>query len=262
MSEEEEQARYCANSLDELLAQAPVPPEMDIPKLRTLVSAGQTGSLTEVQFRTLSGCTAGWGIGSMSSYYYRSYYCKAVSWSVYTTEFIDSMQRLTAGRRVLEVCAGRGTLSRVLRGRGEDWTATDLYPVTDDVEALDALEAVRTYKPEVIVVSWVPYGSNLDEQLADLAKELGIPMVIIGEGNGGCTGSGTFWNRGSEVWYDDDYEEVENGALDWNIHSLGSLFDWFTDVPRWNGINDYTSIVLPVGVVFVCEGKGVFGPVV
>ena len=142
-----------------------------------------------------------------------------------------------------------------------DWTATDSEPVTGDVVQMDAIEAVRHYQPEVIVVSWVPYGSDLDARLAELAGELGIPLILIGEGHGGCTGSNEFWNRGREVYWDEDTdEEIENESLDWHIHAVCSLFDWFSDVPVWSGIHDYTSIVMPAGVTFVVEGQGVFGP--
>jgi hypothetical protein len=235
----------------------------DVDTLRALITDGLIGALSQESFRTLTGWTEGWSI-NMTGMYYRSFYCKAVSWAVYSTEFLDSMQRLLAGRRVLEVCAGRGVMSRVMRGRGEDWTATDLNPVTDDVEEMDAIEAVRQYKPDAIVASWIPYGSDLDVQLAEVARELGIPMVVIGEGNGGCTGSEAFWNRSRESYYDwqadDGEEEITNDSVDWSIEDLGSLFDWFVDVPRWDGINDYTSLVVPAGVTFVVEGKGVFGP--
>jgi hypothetical protein len=272
---ETEQPGYCVEDFDALFAEAEtmfatlsaMPRSMgdqpDIDTLRTLISEGLIGAFSEERFRTLTGCSPGYSL-NMSGMYYRQFYCKAVSWAIYTTDFLDSIQRLLAGCRVLEVCAGRGVLSRVLRGRGEDWTATDLNPVTDDVVEMDAIEAVRQYKPDVIVASWIPYTSDLDVRLAELAKELGIIMVVIGEGNGGCTGTEALWNRSRESYYDwradDGEEEVTNDSVDWNIESVSYLFDWFVDVPRWDGINDYTSIVVPAGTTFVVEGKGVFGP--
>jgi len=222
-------------------------------RAQELVERGLTGNLTNSDVHRLFG-GGSFSIGSLPM---RDPYTALVSWALYTTEYRASLERLLRGKRVLEVCAGRGTLAKHMRARGINWRATDEKPINGLVEKCDALAAVFIYKSDVIFASWIPYGSDLDAQIA----ELGIPMVLIGESLGGCTGSEEFWHRGQETYWDWEADgEVENDHLDWNIHDASSAFPWFKDVPRWGGILDYTSIVVPRGSAFLVESKGVFGP--
>jgi len=134
-----------------------------------------------------------------------------------TVEWLDSLVRVLAGRRVVEVCAGTGVIAGLMRRRGVDWTATDWEPRGENVRKLDALEAVKNLNPEVIFASWIPYRSRLDVRLA----ETGLPLILVGE-NYGCTGSEEFWAK---------YEPVP----------LTELYSDFEDVPNWDGIHDFTS---------------------
>jgi hypothetical protein len=225
------------------------------PQAQQLVDLGRAGTLTRVVLRRM-------GLGNrygMDDLHFRDFFNDTATTEIYTVGYLDSLERVLRGKRVLEVCAGRGVLARLMQGRGLDWTATDLHPVTDDVQECEALAAVSIFKPEVIVASWIPYGSDLDQRLA----ETGIPMVLIGEGHGGCTGSEGLWQRGRESYYDSEVDDyVDNEQVEWAIHGLSGLFEWFEDVPQFSGIHDYTSLVLPVGSVLIVEGHGVFGPTV
>jgi hypothetical protein len=188
---------------------------------------------------------------NINSLYLRDAYTSLVSWALYTTEYLDSLERLLRGKRVLEVCAGTGVLGRHMRQRGMDWRSTDTTPANEDVEQCEALLAVSLYKPDVIFASWIPYESALDQRLA----ELGIPMVLVGESHGGCTGSEEFWERGGQ-----GYDPQNSKRREWDTHYMQVLFDWFSDVSQFSGIHDVTSLVLPAGTTFIVEDKGVFGP--
>jgi hypothetical protein len=182
-------------------------------RARELIAELMAGKLTKARFRSLEqdgGHYGGHRLRRMVA---------SESWCLPTVEWLNSMERLLAGKRVLEVCAGNGHIARLMRARGIDWTATDIEPGHPNVEKMNALEAVEQYKPDVIFVSWIPYGSDLDVRLASL----GIPMVIVGE-LGGCTGTDAF------------YKEFDPRAAD-------GVFSWFEDLPSWDFIHDYTMLL-------------------
>jgi hypothetical protein len=78
---------------------------------------------------------------------------------------------MIASRSCLEIGAGDGTLTRFLKGRGVEITATDshgwsqsvAYP--DWVVKLDAREALATYKPEVVICSWPPAQNDFERHV-------------------------------------------------------------------------------------------------
>jgi hypothetical protein len=112
-----------------------------------------------------------------------------------------------------------------MRRRGVDWTATDKLPPNDQVIKMGAVTAIKIYKPDIVFASWIPYRSTVDFKIA----KLGRPIILVGEGGGGCTGS-------------DRLEERDRFNQIWRIRDY---LPWFKDVPQWAGIHDYTSIVLP-----------------
>lgn len=182
-----------------------------------------------------------------SHYYVRDIYARQVSWSVYTEEYINSLKTLMQSiaqkehPRVLETCAGRGVLAVPMEKRGiASWVCTDKEPVgRGHVTKSDALKAVELFGElsDVLFVSWVPYESELDYELAmEWVVRRGKPMVIVGEGWGGCTGSEKFWEMSSH----------SNGNL-YDILDPSNIVEDFRDVPRWSGINDHTSVVMPRG---------------
>lgn len=101
--------------------------------------------------------------------------------------------RLT-GMRVLEVMAGRGWLAKAMREHGVTWVATDDHSwwqsSVAEVEKLDAVEAVKTYRDQVdvLAVSWPPYNDPIAERVI-AAWPHGKPIIYIGEGAYGCTGT-------------------------------------------------------------------------
>jgi hypothetical protein len=88
-----------------------------------------------------------------------------------TTELVDYLRTLIAGRSAIEIGAGNGVLAKALGIRAtdsrmqEDPKIAALYdavrqPVVrygDQVERLDAVQAIRKYKPQVVVACWVTH---------------------------------------------------------------------------------------------------------
>ncbi|WP_373973685.1 hypothetical protein NT239_08440 [Chitinibacter sp. SCUT-21] len=92
-------------------------------------------------------------------------------WCFYSRELIAGLATLIAGRSVLEVAAGDGTLSRFLAAHGVPITATDdgswqkvvQYPA--EVQRLEAIEAIQRYRPEVVLCSWPPANNGFERQI-------------------------------------------------------------------------------------------------
>ena len=213
-----------------------------------LIRSSIAGRLTHDQFSTFAREHSYSRTGDiMGSHDARERYSKACSWAIYTSEWADDVAKLLRGKRVVEICAGRGILGPIMQERGLDWTCTDLCPPrgVTHVEKLDAMDAIRELQPDVVFASWIPYEStDIDYQIATM----GMPMLVVGEGWGGCTGSKKFW--GSYSWDDDDEEKEDAIPRPYKIVSVDDVWrssKEFSDVPQWDGIHDYTLLVIPEG---------------
>lgn len=89
----------------------------------------------------------------------------------YSREFVGALAKLIGRRKVIEVGAGDGTLSRFLAQCGVAVTATDDYSWSHqirypaDVLRCDAVTAVARYAPEVVVCSWPPAGNPFERHI-------------------------------------------------------------------------------------------------
>lgn len=89
----------------------------------------------------------------------------------YSRELVEALASIIGSRSCVEIAAGDGTLSRFLRSRGIQITATDnqswthsiQYP--DDVALCDAKEALRKYAPEVVICSWPPARNDFERHV-------------------------------------------------------------------------------------------------
>lgn len=90
---------------------------------------------------------------------------------IYSAEYIyelaQSIKELGVKGKIVEICAGRGYLSKHLAALGIDVVATDKHPPSDSrgVEPLDHLEAVEKYKPALVLAEWIPEYIPEDEML-------------------------------------------------------------------------------------------------
>ena len=89
----------------------------------------------------------------------------------YSRRLIREIAHLADSRRTLEIAAGDGTLSRFLAGAGVDVVATDDHSWShsidfpEDVVDEDAVTALRTRQPEVVVCSWPPAGNRFEQEV-------------------------------------------------------------------------------------------------
>ena len=110
-------------------------------------------------------------------------------------ELVASLAELLASLGdgpVLEVCAGRGDLSEALRSAGAASTATDADPPQGAcVERLSAEEALRRYRPAVVLGSFVPVDSGVDRLVLRFPSVR--HYVVLGGRVGGQFGSAALW---------------------------------------------------------------------
>lgn len=119
----------------------------------------------------------------------------------YIAELASAIRAIQPNTPTLEVCAGDGALSHYLRYYGINIVATDDGSWDDGgdrrvtphfpVIKMDALTAIRHYKPSLVIASWIPYQSEVD---CDILNEHPKHFIVIGE-YGGCTGSNKFWDN-------------------------------------------------------------------
>lgn len=130
----------------------------------------------------------------------------------FNREFVDALahylkekRKISKSRRIiLEVGAGSGLLSEELRKRGINIIATDdgyeeIVPVAP-VELLDYHEAIRRFRPNIVICSWMPY--QKDWTPAFRRPKYVKEYILIGESYRGCCGSDKTWK------YHPGFEEV------------------------------------------------------
>jgi hypothetical protein len=95
----------------------------------------------------------------------------------YSKPLVKALVRLIDGRTCLEIAAGDGTLTRFLNRAGAAVTATDDHSwhervgyQDDDVEKLDAVRALRKYRPQVVICSWPPPGNPFEAHVFTTAS--------------------------------------------------------------------------------------------
>jgi hypothetical protein len=106
---------------------------------------------------------------------------------------------------VLDPMAGNGWAAKALREAGVKTIASDddSWNISKDIEKLDAMESLKKYGNKIshLLISWAPYGSDIDVKLLREARENfpQITIINVGEGEQGCTGSPDFWNEIEEI---------------------------------------------------------------
>jgi hypothetical protein len=88
----------------------------------------------------------------------------------YSRRLVRALAELVGDRRCLEIAAGDGTLARFLADGGVWITATDDHSWRDvrfeaPVLRQDARDALRQYRPEVVICSWPPAGNPFEREV-------------------------------------------------------------------------------------------------
>jgi hypothetical protein len=128
----------------------------------------------------------------MLGFMMRHIYVEDFGWSVPTPDFPKTMAPFGS---FLELGAGTGFLSQLLRSNNIPAIATDIHPQEGPypVEKLDAQSAVATYPGHTLLVSWPGLDTDWLNSIAENMEE-GQVLVLIGEGCGGCTGNEDLWD--------------------------------------------------------------------
>jgi len=114
----------------------------------------------------------------------------------YSAALVRRLTKLIGPRETLEIAAGDGTLTRLLKERGVDVVATDNqswsrsidYP--DHVARQDAVSALRARKPQVVVCSWPPVGNVFEREVF---RTPSVETYIV-VGSSRETGSGNWFD--------------------------------------------------------------------
>lgn len=126
-------------------------------------------------------------------------------WCFYSRELIAGLAALIGARRVIEVGAGDGTLSRFLVQQGVDITPTDDYSwekvvsYPAEVQRYDAIAAIQSFHPQVVICSWPPSNNHFERQIF---RQRGVDSyIVIGSRSRFLTGN-------------------------WHDYETQTLFDW------------------------------------
>ena len=101
----------------------------------------------------------------------------------YSRELIKTLAGMMGQQSCLEIAAGDGTLSRFLADEGVNVTATDNqswqhaieYP--EDVQHVEAKQALQQYQPEVVICSWPPPANQFERHVFS-TKSVQLYVVI------------------------------------------------------------------------------------
>jgi hypothetical protein len=111
---------------------------------------------------------------------------------------------------IVEVCAGAGELAGALRTVGVDLVATDGDPPPGaPVIRASAKEALRRYRPEVVLGSFVPIDAGVDELVMRFPSVR--HYVPLGARIGGMLGSASLWEEPG--WSAEPIEDVTRWML-------------------------------------------------
>lgn len=147
-------------------------------------------------------------------------------------EYVDGLAEYIKNynyNNVLEVGAGNGELSRLLRERGINIVATDngswyRSKMPNDVKRLKYQTAIEKYKPDLIICSWMPFQQDWTPDFRNsTAKE----YLLIGEIGGCCADTESFDEK--EGW-------IMTEGLDfdtYNVCKTDVLLLDSPDVPRY-----------------------------
>ncbi|MFI3154796.1 MAG: hypothetical protein QX199_01430 [Methylococcaceae bacterium] len=100
----------------------------------------------------------------------------------YSRTLVEVLGGMIASRSCLEIGAGDGTLSRFLKERGVQITATDNHSWKNAVDypewviKLGAREALAAYAPEVVICSWPPSQNDFEHYVFNTPR---VQLYIV-----------------------------------------------------------------------------------
>jgi hypothetical protein len=126
----------------------------------------------------------------------------------YSRRLVKELAKEIGDRRALEIAAGDGTLSRFLKAEGVDITATDDHSWShsidfpEEVVDQDAISALRTHQPQVVICSWPPAGNDFEHAVFETESvEL---YVVIASQHAFASGNWTAYSQQQDFEYSED----------------------------------------------------------
>jgi hypothetical protein len=143
----------------------------------------------------------------------------------------EAVNRIAKESPIVEMGAGTGYWAKLLRDEGADVVSYDAAPPpsaanqwhdSDGVVPVKLWSPVEIGTPNALVqhqdralfLCWPPYSTPMAAEC--LTHWKGKTLLIVGEGNGGCTADDDFWEE-----LERSFDEVE-----------------VIDIPRWMGLHD------------------------
>lgn len=129
--------------------------------------------------------------------------CKAGMWAIVDRIWTKELATWIGKKKVLEIMAGAGWLAKALSDCGVEIIATDdfswvgqqhqaplaaIYPV----KQMDAIQAVREIKADILLISWPPYTCSTINRVCEIWGSQN-PIIYIGEDDGGCNAPEEFF---------------------------------------------------------------------
>jgi len=172
----------------------------------------------------------------------RAWWITRVGFLIPTDAWLDSLARAYGAlgiSEVLEVGAPRPMLAKPMRERGIVWSCVDLEPIELGVTRRDGVEAAREFAGpgRGLFCSWPPLGDRLDLDLA----LVGLPLLILGEACGGCTGSMAL------------HANADAGVF--ALEEASDVWTGFVDPPIWFGLHDRTWVVADQAMLNASRGR-------
>lgn len=137
----------------------------------------------------------------------RDIFTEKIGFALISEKFIKKLAEWIGERKCLEIMSGTGALAASLKKEGVSCIATDNFSWGEwnftqnywtEIENIDCLDAIEKYAKEVdiVIMSWCPMEDIGYEALMKMREvNPNLIMLMIGEGEGGCTGSNLLYEN-------------------------------------------------------------------
>jgi hypothetical protein len=131
----------------------------------------------------------------------RELFVRKFAWAMPNRRVLNAIAKYCQGKTVLEVNAGNGLWSYLLKMLDVNIKVTDIKPwekTYTEIETMDGVNSVRTYPTDVLITIWPPFQC---EQIAQTLQQFkGDTLIYLGEDRQGCTGSQEFFDELESNW--------------------------------------------------------------
>lgn len=171
----------------------------------------------------------------------RDVFIRKYGYWIINQQNVTNLKEFIGNSKVLEVMAGTGYVGKILSNNGIDIISTDNNQWADHFdtiykrdESIDCISAVKKYGKDcdVLMMSWVPFGSSIGADTMRLYHEINPngAIIWIGEQEGGACGS------------DEDFEVMDSIGRN---EELEKFFNYSFE--QFNGMHDEAFIMDPTG---------------